>query len=148
MYLRLSVRRARASDLPRILAIERASFGRDAYDRNLFAEYLLKCGDLFLVAIWGDKVIAYAISCIHPASSELVSIAVAPRHRNRGAASALMDSILRRLRRRRIPKLTLMVRVTNSPALAFYGKYGFQKIRRVRRYYEDSSDGFCFVKFL
>jgi ribosomal-protein-alanine N-acetyltransferase len=148
MYLGLSVRRARASDLPRILAIERASFGSDAYDRKLFAEYLLKCGDLFLVAMWGDKVIAYAITCIHPNAAELVSIAVAPRHRSRGAASALLDRTMRRLRRLGIPQFTLMVKVSNAPALAFYEKHGFQQTHRIRRYYEDSSDGFRFVKLL
>jgi ribosomal-protein-alanine N-acetyltransferase len=148
MIVRLSVRRANASDLPAILAIETASFGSDAYDRKLFAEYLLKCGDLFLVAMWGTKVIAYAITCINPRAAELVSIAVAPRYRTRGAASVLMDSTLRRLRRRKVHKFTLMVKVSNAPALAFYEKYGFRKLRRASRYYEDGSDGFLFARLL
>jgi ribosomal-protein-alanine N-acetyltransferase len=148
MFARLSVRPARVSDLPAILAIETASFGADAYDRKLFAEYLRKCGGLFLVALWGTKVAGYAISRIHPRGAELVSIAVLPRHRNRGVASALMDSTLRRLRRQQIPKITLMVKVSNEAALSFYEKYGFGKLRRISRYYEDGSDGFLFVRVL
>jgi ribosomal-protein-alanine N-acetyltransferase len=51
------VRRARLRDLDRILEIERASFGRHAYDRKLFADYWRKCGGLFLVAC-GDQITA------------------------------------------------------------------------------------------
>jgi ribosomal-protein-alanine N-acetyltransferase len=148
MSVRLSVRRARVADLPGILTIESHSFGSDAYDRKLFAEYLHKCGDLFLVAMWGTRVIAYAITCINPKAAELVSIAVTPRYRNRGAASALVDSTLRRLRRRRVSKLTLMVKVSNTPAIAFYEKYRFRKQGRVRHYYEDAADAFRFVRLL
>jgi ribosomal-protein-alanine N-acetyltransferase len=148
MSNRLSVHPARASDLPAILAIETASFRSDAYDRNLFAEFLHKCGGLFLVAMWGTKVAGYAISCINPRGAELVSIAVLPDHRKRGVASALMDSTLRRLRRRQVGQLTLMVKVSNTAALSFYERYGFRRIRRVRRYYEDGSDGFLFVRVL
>ena len=50
MDKQFAVRRVRQRDLDRILEIERASFGADAYDRNLFAEYTRKCGGLFLVA--------------------------------------------------------------------------------------------------
>ena len=50
MAQRFVVRPVRQRDLDRILEIEAASFGADAYDRNLFAEYTRKCGGLFLVA--------------------------------------------------------------------------------------------------
>jgi ribosomal-protein-alanine N-acetyltransferase len=148
MLSRLSVRHIKMADLDGILAIERASFGRDAYDRNLFAEYARKCGELFLVANKGNKMLGYAITCICPSGAELVSIAVDPKHRGRGAASVLMDSILRRLRRRRVARLSLTVKVTNHRALAFYEKYGFRRYRRVPRYYEDGADGLRFVKLL
>jgi ribosomal-protein-alanine N-acetyltransferase len=134
------------------LEIETASFGADAYDRNLFAEYTLKCGGLFLVAEWGTKVCAYSIAFIPAGSTgmraELVSVAVDPAFFGRGAASALMDSTMRRLRRRGITRLGLMVKETNLPARAFYEKYGFRKLRRVARYYEDGSDGLSLAKDL
>ena len=64
MDKRFAVRRVRPRDLDRILEIEAASFGADAYDRNLFAEYTRKCGELFLVALRGTKVFGYVITCI------------------------------------------------------------------------------------
>ena len=150
MDKRFAIRRVRQRDLGRILEIEAASFGADAYDRNLFAEYTRKCGGLFLIAEWGTKVCAYCITAISPGRignrAELVSVAVDAAFLCKGAASALMDSTLRRLRRRGITRLGLMVKVTNRPALAFYEKYGFRKIRRVARYYEDGADGLSLLK--
>ncbi len=152
MDKRYGVRPVRACDIERILEIEAASFGSDAYDRNLFAEYTRKCGALFLVALWGSKVIAYSIAAISTnrdgAVGELVSVAVDPAYLGKGAGAALMDSTLRRLRRRGATRLRLMVKVTNQRALAFYLKYGFRKTRRVARYYEDGADGFALSKDL
>ena len=172
MLKRYSIRRARVADLDRIMEIERASFGRDAYDRNLFAEYSRKCGELFLVAershdmpthdmptqdvstfgkAWG-----YALTCLFARpyggvsrkQAELISVAVHPSARGTGAAKALMDSTLRRLRLRGVTRLSLMVKVTNKRARAFYQRYGFKKIRIVRAYYEDGQDGWLMAKHL
>ena len=102
--------RAIPDDLERIGEIERASFGAEAYDRKLFAYYMEKCGGLFLVAAPPpyrrgkapprEKLCGYLIACSRGvragASAELVSVAVEPAARGRGAASALLESLLRR----------------------------------------------------
>ena len=143
-----TVRRLRLADLNRIMEIERASFGDEAYDRNLFAEFFRTCGELFLVAEQGRKVQGYMVTCIRGQQAELVSVAVDPAARRRGAASALMESTLRRLRRRGIARIGLMVRVTNDKARAFYERYGFKKVRIAPRYYEDGADGWRMAKNL
>jgi ribosomal-protein-alanine N-acetyltransferase len=152
MDKRFVVRLVRQRDLDPILDIEAASFGADAYDRNLFAKYTRKCGGLFLVAGLGAKVCAYSITAISSgrfgSRAELVSMAVAPASRRQGAASALMDSTVRRLRRRGVTRLGLMVKVTNHRARHFYEKYGFRRLRRVAGYYEDGADGLLLAKDL
>ena len=146
MLPRIEIRKIRPADLDRIQEIEEASFGTDAYDRNLFAEFYRKCGDLFLVAERRSGICGYMVTCIRGDRAEIVSIAVDPPSRGKGAASALMSSTLRRLRRRRVARLVLMVKVTNAPARAFYEKYGFHKVRVVRGYYEDGSDGMLMAR--
>jgi [ribosomal protein S18]-alanine N-acetyltransferase len=141
MSMPLTIRRFRPADLDRVEQIEKASFGDDAYDRNLFAEYFNRCGELFLVVLRGSVVCGYMIACIRGDRAELVSIAVAPKERGRGAATVLMDSALRRLRRRKVARFVLMVKVSNAAARAFYGKYSFERVRLVRKYYEDGADG-------
>src|SRR5215471_16793829 len=135
MKPQFSVRPFRPGDMYRILTVERAGFAEWAWDRNLFAEYARSCGDLFLVVESGDRVVGYSITCItrrllrHRA--ELVSIAILPSMRGKGAANVLMSSILRRLRIRGIPRIALTVKETNARARAFYEKYGFRRVRRV-----------------
>src|SRR5689334_10543238 len=119
------IRHARASDLDRIQEIENASFGKHAYDRKLFAEYFRRCGELFLVVGKGRNICGYIITCTRADSSraEVISLAVEPEARGKGAASVLMRSTLHRLRLRQIPRVGLMVKVTNRPARAFYLRF-------------------------
>jgi ribosomal-protein-alanine acetyltransferase len=135
-------------DLDRILEIENSCFGADAYDRNTFADYFRRCGGLFLAAERGRRVWGYLIACARRDCAELVSVAIHPAARRQGAASALMDSALRRLKRTRVARLTLMVKITNREAQAFYAGYGFTKVRLVRRYYEDGADGWLMARNL
>jgi len=141
MRARYRIRRARTGDLHRIGEIETASFGREAYDRKLFAAYLRTCGELFLIAELAGNICGYFLCCLRGPSAELVSVAVAPEFRASGAASALLESGLRRLRRRGAARLHLVVRVNNRAARAFYEKYQFRRLRIVPRYYEDGGDG-------
>jgi ribosomal-protein-alanine N-acetyltransferase len=146
MQAPFSIRPVRLSDLDRICVIEHASFGRDAYPRNLFAEFYSKCGPLFLVAERGGIVWGYMITCRSGDRAELVSIAIAPPARKRGAASALMDSSIRRLRRRGVLQFRLMVRVRNRAARGFYEKYGFEKVRLVPGYYTSGGDALLMAR--
>ena len=146
MAARWEVRKLRRSDLDRVQQIENASFGEDAYDRNLLAEFFAKCGELFLVAVRQLGVCGYMVTCIRGERAEVVSIAVAPAARGRGVASRLMESTLRRLRRRKVKRLVLMVKVTNTAAREFYVKFGFERVRLVRGYYEDGADGLLMAR--
>jgi len=146
MHSRYHIRPARQGDLDAILKVEHASFGKDAYDRKLFAEYYHICGGLFLVGEAGGIVCGYSLTCARGERAELVSLAVAPAARRKGLASDLLASTLRRLRRRKITRISLMVRLTNAAARGFYEKYGFAKVRIVRGYYEDGGDGCLMAK--
>jgi len=152
MFGRLSIRLLRQADLDRILEIEHASFGKYAWDRNLFADFSHKCGELFLVAVKGRRVCGYSLTCTGGRTdsprAELASIAVDPRYRGQGIASLLMDSTIRRLCHRGISRVHLMVKVTNTAAIRFYESYGFERGRLVRAYYEDGADGRRYEKLL
>jgi [ribosomal protein S18]-alanine N-acetyltransferase len=152
--MRFSLRRFRLADMEKLLAIERACFGRDAYDRNLFAEYRRICGALFLIVEGAQPgargaagipvPLGYSIACIcrrKPGLASLISIGVVPEARGRGAASLLLSGSIRRLKMRGVDRLTLVVRKSNLGAIRFYERHGFTRLRRSPRYYEDGEDG-------
>ena len=158
MLKRYAIRRAKSADIDRILEIELASFGREAYDRKLFAEYHRKCGELFLLAQGartadGGRIIdGYSIACMCERRgnrvASLESIAVAPNARGKGAASSLLKSTIRRLKLRGVGRLTLMVRSSNGDAMRLYERCGFAAVRRAPGYYEDGEDGLLMRKDL
>jgi len=138
--MEVQIRRAGQQDLRRILTIERASFGVDAWDREVFRAFLPDDPDLFLVAEVNGRIQGYMITCVAGHKAELVSIASAPRMRGCGIGRAMMQSTLQTLKRQRIQTWWLMVRTGNSEAIRFYSKFGFTRARLVRCYYEDGGN--------
>lgn len=133
-----TIRRATGDDIPAILRIEGASFGRDAWERDEFLDYLFEpetC--IFLVAVMGGLVGGYIIGRQNQTRAEVDSVAVKPSHRGQGIAAALMARLVSLLRRRGFSTLKLTVRLDNAAAIALYRKLGFSRERRINRYYED-----------
>jgi len=137
----IEVRPATRRDVDRLLEIEAASFGRDAWERALFLEALEECSGLFPVAKLRGKLVGYSITCIDRGKAELVSIGVFPDARRQGVGEALMRFTLQELTTRGIGVWRLMVRVDNEEAIRFYRGLGFRRVRTVRNYYGKSSDG-------
>jgi len=137
----VEVRPAQARDLDRILEIEQASFGPDAWDRDLLLEYFRICPDLFLVARRARRIRGYIITCTGARNTELVSIAVDPADRLHGLGRAMLDQTLAQLRSRRVKTWWLMVETGNHPAIRFYENYGFVRTRRSKGYYGAGRDG-------
>lgn len=141
------VRQFQLSDLDRILPIEQASFQDDAWDEKLFRAFHRKCPELFLVATIRRRIAAYSITCAGSKNAELASIAVDRCHRRQGLGRDLLDHTLGELRARNIKTWWLMVDVDNQPGLRFYEQYGFERSKRVKRYYGAGRDGWrmCFT---
>jgi ribosomal-protein-alanine N-acetyltransferase len=133
----IAVRSFVRRNLGRVVEIERASFGKDAWPAEAFVEYWQESPELFLVARQGRRIAGYSVTRTSWRGAELESIAVDPRYRGRGVAQALLDATVARLP---AIALRLMVSTTNGPALRFYRQYGFVRTRLVKRYYGAGRD--------
>jgi len=127
-------------DLDRIVAIERASFGKDAWPAELFLAYWRDTPELFFTARLGRRMAGYSIAQTDWRGAGLESIAVDPLFRGQGIAQALLDTTIARLRFQGIGSLRLMVSTTNEPALRFYQRSGFTRGRKVKGYYGRGRD--------
>lgn len=134
--------------MDRILWIERASFGKQAWPRRSFLELYDECPDLFVVAKLEGRIAGYMITCVEQRDAEIVSLAVHPDFRRRGVADALLGHALRALRKCGVRRVELMVRTGNTAGGQLYRSLGFRKVRLVRRYYEDGGDGFLMARAL
>ena len=129
------------SDLPGILRVERESFDRDAWSREVFLEYTRPAPALFLVARTAGNIIGYSIACWARQGAEIVSLAVRPPYRKEGVATALLKATLQKLRRSGAQAVWLMVRRENEAAIRLYRKLGFVRTATVPNYYGDKSSG-------
>ncbi len=134
------VRKFQLRDMDRILEMEQASFGKDAWDCKLFREYHRTWPELFLVATLNRRIAGYIITCAGSRNAELASIAVDPRDRRHGVGRAMLDHTLVELQTRQVRTWWLMVEVDNQAGLAFYRKYGFERTKLVKRYYGAGRD--------
>ena len=136
----------RRRHLPRILRIERASFGADAWPRSYFLELFLECRDFFVIAKVGGRIAGYAVACAAKRNAEISSIAVHPDYRRRGVAAALLRHTLRALSKAGVRRVELMVRTANAAAAELYRAFGFRRVRLASGYYEDGGDAYLMVR--
>ena len=78
----------------------------------------------------------------------LIHIATHPDHRRKGAAGALMRTLIDHAVERRARLVLLEVRRTNRPAIRLYRSVGFSAIGVRRRYYSDGEDAIEMVLVL
>jgi ribosomal-protein-alanine N-acetyltransferase len=136
----IEIRLFRPADLDRIMEIERAAFPEAPYTRAMFRDLYRHCGALFFVARLGRRTGGYMVTCADARRAEVVSIAVDPRFQRLGIGTALMTHSLTGLKESNVRRVDLMVRETSRHAVRFYRRFGFTRVRRVRRYYENGGD--------
>ncbi len=139
--LKVRIRPFGARDLPRILRMEMACFGDDAWDAEEFRHYR-DATAAFLIAKSRNRIAGYCIAEITaPGVGEIQSIAVLPAYQGQGIGATLMRRALAYFRKQGAMRVGLMVRLDNAAAIALYRRFGFARSRTVAAYYADGSAG-------
>ena len=115
----------------------------------------------FLVARVNDKIVGYVmcrvehsfkVSGLIPRFSKvghIVSIGVLPKYRRLGIGSELMKKAMDALKNiYNCVEAYLEVRVSNTPAIKFYKKLGFEISRVIKGYYKDGEDAYVMSRTL
>lgn len=137
----MRLRRARLSDLPALIALER-EFPGDRLSNRSFRHLLERANAEVWVCeergvLLGDAVVLYRRGT-HAA--RLYSLVVARSGRGRGLGRALVTLAERRAAAAGCEAVHLEVRADNTPALALYARRGYEQVGRARGYYQDSTD--------
>jgi len=128
-------------DISQMLEIEKRSFNHyDAYSRDDFERWSHYNPDLCIVAEIRGRIAGYVVSRVLPGICELGSLAVDPEFRHCGIGETLLHETEYRLNGYGIDIITLEVRRTNLPGLAFWQKMGFSNIGTIPGFYEDGED--------
>ena len=96
-----------------------------------------------------DKMVGFVVIIANGESvAHITTIGVAPEHRKRGVARALLGHAEERLKKKGFDSLVLEVRVSNKGAQTLYSKAGYKVIQKLPRYYNNGEDAFLMSKEL
>ena len=129
-----------------------------AYSRTELRNYISGRGAFTLVATVGDggthksenpALSGFLVAEAHAGrSGHIITIDVLPTARRSGVGSALMKTAEERLRAARCTEVLLETAVDNLPALTFYKRHGYELVKTIPRYYQNSVDAFHMRKRL
>ena len=132
----VGIRLVRATDLPDVSRIERASFA-DPWGPGDFRSVMESPQTIFLVAVdeISEGIVGYAVALTVLDESEILNIAVDPPMRGRGLGGRLLDAAIAGVVGRGAVAAFLEVRESNSAARELYRSRGFEELSRRRGYY-------------
>ncbi|MCF4165431.1 ribosomal protein S18-alanine N-acetyltransferase [Zavarzinia compransoris] len=136
-----------AADLDRLARIHGACFPDAPWDAAHLARLLAMPGAIALADTAGFIMLRGAAD-----EAEVITIAVDPASRRRGAGRRLLAAALDAAARTGADRIFLEVAVDNPPAIALYRAFAFDEVARRRRYYRrrdgESVDALVFSKRL
>jgi ribosomal-protein-alanine N-acetyltransferase len=124
------------SDLLTVVRLERICFS-DPWSLRAFRDEIHpdKEGGFSRVLRVEGELVGYSIAWFVADEAHLANLAVAPEHRGRGLASALLRDLLHEARRRESRVVWLEVRVSNAQAIRLYERFHFRPVAVRKNYY-------------
>ncbi|MFZ5682257.1 MAG: ribosomal protein S18-alanine N-acetyltransferase [Pseudomonadota bacterium] len=133
-----TVEPANLRDAPRLSQLHRASFHR-GWGTDEFEQILIERNALAHRLRLGGSTIGFIVSRTAADEAEILSVAVAQKHRGRGFSRDLLRTHLGHLAGHGLKTVFLEVEENNRPARALYERAGFRVVGRRERYYKDAS---------
>ena len=132
----MEIRLMQAEDVAAISELEKVCF-RDPWSESSIASELENALSCWLVAVEDGELAGYVGSQTVLDGSDMMNIAVAPQHRRKGIAEALIIALVEHLKARNSICLLLEVRASNQPAICLYEKLDFVQVGRRKNYYRN-----------
>ena len=141
------IRHCDREDIPAVIGINLATLP-EHYSDYFYYEILSEFPETFLVAELNSSVVGYVMCRVEYGFSHLkrlglarkghiVSVAVAPEHREKGIGSGLVVASHGELGKKGATECYLEVRVSNAEAISLYEKLGYKATGRLEAYYKD-----------
>jgi ribosomal-protein-alanine N-acetyltransferase len=130
-----AVSEARQGDAAAIAAVHSVSFQR-GWGEDEIHRLLLEKSVVAHRVMSGRKFVGFILSRHAAGEAEILSVAIAPAWRGRGASQQLLILHLRRLAGLGVRSVFLEVGEQNTPACRLYRRAGFHEVGRRQGYYD------------
>lgn len=136
----ITVRNLEQKDLDMLMEIEKLSYGEHHWSKESFYNELKNNLAHYYCAFDNDKLLGYA-GCWHILEeAHITTLAVHPDYRGQSIAQKLLVKLIDDCYVAKIKYITLEVRLSNTPAIKLYEKYGFKSIGTRKNYYQDNGE--------
>jgi tRNA threonylcarbamoyl adenosine modification protein YeaZ/ribosomal-protein-alanine acetyltransferase len=122
-------------DLVPAFAIEKSSYGRDAWTMAQLKEEFAGKDRMYVVGEALGEVISYAGVVNLAGTADVLTLTVADSHRRKGIGRELLRRLIDWSRTQKCEAIMLEVRVGNEEAIPLYESFGFIEISRRKDYY-------------
>jgi ribosomal-protein-alanine N-acetyltransferase len=139
-----SLSEARPADAAAIAILHKASFQRGWGEEEVYGllieKNVIAHRTMIGRTMTGSAMAGFILSRFAAGEAEILSIAIAPKHRGRGLSRPLLDLNLRRLAGFGARTVFLEVDENNAPARALYRRAGFADVGRRKSYYQSGAN--------
>ena len=136
----LIVRQAEERDIKPMAEMDILCFSAPWSEESFAQEIRENRMAFYIVAEIDGRMAGYAgLWCIVD-EGHITNVAVHPDFRRRGVGEALISVLLDHTIKNGILSHTLEVRVSNTPAISLYSKFGFDPAGLRKNYYEDNGE--------
>jgi ribosomal protein S18 acetylase RimI-like enzyme len=133
----VNIREMTIKDFDGVSALMRQTPGvtvRDADSKEAVGRYLARNPGFSFIAVVAGELAGCIMAGHDGRRGYLQHLIVAPAHRNKGLATRLVDTCLNKLKGAGILKSHIDVLTTNSAAIAFWEKIGWERRTDIVRY--------------
>ncbi len=141
------IRPIRPDDISSIISIENESF-RDPYPHDVLTFLYERYGDTFIVADQGGMILGYITGITSWREGHIISLAIVPSWRRKGIAMQLVEELCRIFKEKGKKRVKLEARISNTAAINLYGKFGFERQKVIKNYYDNGEDAIMMKKRL
>jgi ribosomal-protein-alanine N-acetyltransferase len=141
----LKVRPYQPADSEAIYEICRQSPAAAQWPKESY-EQAHSSGQIVLIAERDARVYAFLVARIVGDEAEILNTAVDPSYRRKGTGTLLLKAAISEAQAHKVKSIYLEVRESNSAAIAFYGRQGFEKTAERREYYSGPTENAVVMK--
>ena len=127
-----------AAHLVQVAELEQLCFADPWSEKAL--ELLLGDGAYGAVCLQEGRVMAYGGVLWAPFEGQITNIATHPNARRCGMGAAVLEHLIAVAIERGCEQLSLEARVSNTPAISLYERYGFEKMGLRRGFYKHPTE--------
>ena len=134
----MTVEKLTAAHLSAVAELEAVCFA-DPWSEKALA-LLVSDGAYGAVCLQNGRVMAYGGILWAPDEGQITNIATHPEARRCGMGAAVLEHLIAEASSRGCEQLSLEARVSNTPAISLYERYGFLKVGLRRGFYKHPTE--------